>query len=52
MRALALPLAALAPLAAPGGRVLVLGGRPQPGGPFVEEDSPAAGVAAFRRRPG
>ena len=37
LRALALPLAELAPLVGPGGRILVLGGRPIAQPPFVLE---------------
>jgi 16S rRNA (guanine527-N7)-methyltransferase len=52
LRAVALPLAELAGLVAPGGRVLVLGGRPEVGGPFEPTgegvDLPG-GVSVFRR---
>jgi 16S rRNA (guanine527-N7)-methyltransferase len=54
LRALALPLAELAPLVEPGGRVLVFGGRPRAGGPFDPTREPAGlpeGVTAFRRLP-
>ena len=53
VRALALPLAALAPLIEPGGRLLVLGGRPRLEGPFVEDKDPGAPaqVRIFRRLP-
>lgn len=37
LRALALPLAQLGPLVAPDGRILVLGGRPEPDPPFALE---------------
>jgi 16S rRNA (guanine527-N7)-methyltransferase len=37
LRALALPLAELAPLVASGGRILVLGGHPEPDPPFALE---------------
>lgn len=52
LRALALPLAELAPLVDPGGRVLVFGGRPRREGPFDEEPLPGApqDLHAFRRR--
>jgi len=54
VRALALPLGELAPLVAPGGRLVILGGRPLLEGPF-EEDG-AAGrelgdTRIFRRLP-
>ncbi|HYN05523.1 MAG TPA: RsmG family class I SAM-dependent methyltransferase [Vicinamibacteria bacterium] len=52
LRAVGLPLAELGGLVLPGGRVLVLGGRPEAGGPFVATgegaDTPG-GVAVFRR---
>lgn len=51
LRALALPLPALAPLVVPGGRVLVFGARPEPAPGFAAEegvaDQPALHV--FRR---
>lgn len=52
LRALALPLAELAPLVGPGGRVLVLGGSPRREGPFDDERLPGgpAELPAFRRR--
>lgn len=50
IRALALPLRDLAPLLAPGGRLLVFGG-PRLGDPaFVAEAGPAPGIQAYRRR--
>jgi 16S rRNA G527 N7-methylase RsmG len=52
LRAVALPLAELAGLVRPGGRVLVLGGRPADGGPFVRTEEGAGvhgGVTVFRR---
>jgi 16S rRNA (guanine527-N7)-methyltransferase len=52
LRALAVPLAELAPLVEPGGRVLVFGGRPEAGGPFEatrEGEGLPGGVLAFRR---
>jgi len=52
LRAVALPLAELAGLVEPGGRVLVLGGRPEDGGPFArtgEGESLPGGVTVFRR---
>jgi 16S rRNA (guanine527-N7)-methyltransferase len=52
LRAVALPLAELAGLVHPGGRVLVLGGRPQDGGPFArtaEGEGLPGGVTVFRR---
>ena len=52
LRAVALPLAEVALLVEPGGRVLVLGGRPQAGGPLVATGEGAAlpgGVSVFRR---
>jgi 16S rRNA (guanine527-N7)-methyltransferase len=52
LRAVALPLAELAALVSPGGRVLVFGGRPQVGGPFEatgEAEGLPGGVTAFRR---
>ncbi len=52
MRAVALPLAELASLVASGGRVLVLGGRPEAGGPFertCEGEGLVGGVSVFRR---
>jgi len=52
LRAVAVPLAELAPLVEPGGRVLVFGGRPLRGGPFEptgEGEGLAGGLAAFRR---
>jgi 16S rRNA (guanine527-N7)-methyltransferase len=52
LRAVALPLAELAGLVLPGGRVLVLGGRPADGGPFVrtgEGEGLPGGVTVFRR---
>jgi 16S rRNA (guanine527-N7)-methyltransferase len=53
LRAVALPLGELESLVAPGGRVLVFGGRPQAGGPFAptgEGEGLAGGVSVFRRR--
>jgi hypothetical protein len=52
LRAVALPLADLAGLVEPGGRVVFLGGRPQPGGPFAatrEGEGLRGGVTVFRR---
>ena len=52
LRALAVPLAELAPLVVPGGRVVVFGGRPQAGGGFVstvEGEGLPRGIAVFRR---
>jgi 16S rRNA (guanine527-N7)-methyltransferase len=50
LRALALPLPALARLVVPGGRLVVFGGRPVAGGPFaVEEAGTPPGLHAFRR---
>jgi len=52
LRALALPLAELAPLVAPGGRLVILGGRPVLEGPFEEEEGADHGrgdVHVFRR---
>jgi 16S rRNA (guanine527-N7)-methyltransferase len=52
LRALAVPLAELAGLVEAGGRVVVLGGRPTPGGPFVataEGDGVAGRPSVFRR---
>ena len=54
LRALALPLAELAPLVAEGGRILVLGGRPRAGLPFVlERELPGVpgGLRLFARAP-
>ncbi len=49
---LALPLAELAPLVEPGGRLLVLGGRATPGGPFeAAGEGLPGGVRLFRRLP-
>jgi 16S rRNA (guanine527-N7)-methyltransferase len=52
LRALALPTAALAPLVEPGGRLVVLGGRPGASGPFeatTEGEGLAGRVTVFRR---
>jgi 16S rRNA (guanine527-N7)-methyltransferase len=52
LRAVALPLAELAGLVEPGGRVVVLGGRPGVDGPFEATGEGAGlpgGVAVFRR---
>jgi 16S rRNA (guanine527-N7)-methyltransferase len=52
LRGLAVPLVELSALVAPGGKVLVFGGRPAAGGPFeavAEAGALAAGVRAFRR---
>ncbi len=52
LRALALPLAELAPLVAPGGRLVILGGRPVLEGPFEEEGDAERGgsdTRVFRR---
>ena len=52
MRAVGLALADLAPLVMPGGCVVVLGGRPVGGGPFVPEPAPEGrGLWVFRRTP-
>jgi len=48
MRALALPLAELAPLVAPGGRLVILGGRPLLDGPFEEESDAGGGPGGTR----
>jgi 16S rRNA (guanine527-N7)-methyltransferase len=53
LRGLAVPLAELSALVAPGGTLLVFGGRPAAGGPFeaaAEARALPAGVWAFRRR--
>ena len=50
VRALRLPLAELAPLAAPGGTVVVWGARPESDPAFDAEDWGRPGVHAFRRR--
>ena len=49
LRALALPMASLVSLVAPGGRLLVFGTEPRPEGPFHRETVAPAGVQAFRR---
>ena len=51
LRALALPLPALAPLVVPGGRLLVFGACPASGGPFAPEEQAgiAPGLHVFRR---
>jgi 16S rRNA (guanine527-N7)-methyltransferase len=52
LRAVALPLAELAALVSPGGRLLVFGGRPRVGGPFeatAEGEGLPGGVTVFRR---
>ena len=52
LRALALPLAELAALVAPGGRLVVFGGRPAAGGPFeatAEGEGLPGAVTVFRR---
>ena len=52
LRALALPLGDLAPLVAPGGRVVILGGRPHLEGPFEAEGDAGPGLGdihVFRR---
>jgi 16S rRNA (guanine527-N7)-methyltransferase len=54
LRALALPLAEIAGLVVPGGRVVVLGARPRPEGAFAETgegDGLPGGVAVYRRLP-
>jgi 16S rRNA G527 N7-methylase RsmG len=51
LRALALPLAEIAPLVAPGGRVLVWGPPPAEDARFPSEPSPVAGVHVRWRRP-
>jgi 16S rRNA (guanine527-N7)-methyltransferase len=53
LRALALPLKELAGLVAPGGRLVILGGRPGLEGPFEEEGDAGSGsgdIHVFRRR--
>jgi 16S rRNA (guanine527-N7)-methyltransferase len=51
LRALALPLASLARLVVPGGRLLVLGARPSPDPTFIAEDdlAPRPDLHVFRR---
>jgi len=54
LRALSLPLEQLAPLVAPGGRLIVMGARPALAAPFEEEEpgperTRAAGIWQFRR---
>jgi 16S rRNA (guanine527-N7)-methyltransferase len=52
LRGVALPLAELAGLVEPGGRLVVFGGRPEAGGPFEpsrEGDGLPGGVAVFKR---
>jgi 16S rRNA (guanine527-N7)-methyltransferase len=51
LRAVGLPLAAIADLVEPGGRVVVLGGRIEVGGPFAEMDEAGrpGRMAVFRR---
>jgi 16S rRNA (guanine527-N7)-methyltransferase len=52
LRALALPLPELTSLVAPGGRVLVLGGRPLPEPPFeavLDDPRPTGDARQFRR---
>lgn len=52
LRAVALPLAEIAPLVLPGGRLLVLGGHPEGSGPFDrtrEGEGIPGGVTVFRR---
>jgi len=52
LRAVVIPLAELAGLVAPGGRLVVLGGHPAAGGPFVatgEGTGVAGAVTVFRR---
>ncbi len=52
LRALAVPVAELAPLVVPGGRVVVFGGRPQAGGgfaPTAEGEGLPGGISVFRR---
>ena len=52
VRALALPLGELAPLVAPGGRLLVWGPAPSvETALFAEEESPGPGIHVRRRRP-
>jgi 16S rRNA (guanine527-N7)-methyltransferase len=50
LRALALPLAELAALVEPGGRVVVFGGEPKAGGPFVEARGLPGGIQVFTHR--
>lgn len=50
LRALALPLPALAPLVEPGGRVVFLGGSPALEGPFEAQDA-SGDARVFRRLP-
>jgi 16S rRNA (guanine527-N7)-methyltransferase len=49
LRALALPLEEIAPLVAPGGRVLIWGPPPPAAAGFAAEPSPGSGVQARRR---
>ncbi len=49
MRALALPLAELAPLVAPTGRLIIFGQRPEPCAPFVLETGTPEGLCVLRR---
>lgn len=49
VRALALPLAALAPLVAPGGRLLVFGPRPEPAAPFADAGEDHGSFHLLRR---
>jgi 16S rRNA (guanine527-N7)-methyltransferase len=52
LRALAVPLAELDRLVAPGGRVVVFGGRPRPGGrltPTGQGEGLAGGVSVFQK---
>jgi 16S rRNA G527 N7-methylase RsmG len=50
LRALSLPLAALAPLVEPGGQLLILGAAPRHEGPFEKASSVGPGVHCFRRK--
>lgn len=49
VRALALPLAELAGLVAPTGRLIVFGLRPEPAAPFVLESGTPDGIQGYRR---
>jgi 16S rRNA (guanine(527)-N(7))-methyltransferase RsmG len=48
LRAVRLRLPALEPLVRQNGRVVVLGSRPGPAGPFTQEPGPAAGIHVYR----
>ncbi len=51
VRGLALPLARLAPLVEPSGRLIVFGGRPTAEPPFEPAGGAPAGIHSFRRPP-